>query len=1531
MNMKRIGIGLLLLTLSCAAQAGDIDPSGYQLLVGNSFFLLTDKSFTSDETALVRVETPDPSYNTLKIEGIDLVVYRVPQPLEFLKTQKNLHRPRTEGLYRGEGLANVLNYLWDSWYKKSRLAWQKIFSFDARKTVTENAPILKQTPPHTYHTKFSNHPQFRRMAGLEYVESFRYPVWQAQPAGAPQGVQMAGSSSNFIQTRPGNLYIPIGKRKPGLYLVEAIAGQYRANTLVFVSDSIAITKISSEQFFVWAVNQQTGKPSPNTAILLTDGVGTLNSGVTGADGAATFNKKNPERSYVIGEDAQGGVFVSENFYYDSEIYDAKIYTFTDRPLYRPGDTVFVKVMGRVFADSKASSPLAPAPVEMSVFDPQGTLVVTQSLAIDPAVAATDTSFALPELAASGGYEIRLKYQGKLYSAAFRVNQYVKPHYEIDIVMEQENFKTGEPVRGTVTLTYPSGKPVQGASVTLDLRAQQLAMVAGEMRYLGLFPLQLTETKYTASEKGVVAFELPAAEKPSRYILRVLSVDGATYRVTATKEILVEAGSAAFALAAKTRFSKPGEAVEFTLTPTATDAAAKTGDLRWEAVRLEDQSVTQGAIPPAAPTAAITFPQSGSYTVYLKNAAGVILGSASHWVEGADLKSVPGSLTILLDRDAYKIGDTAEALIIFSENVEEALLTMERDQVERYGLMTGQNDWVRVERLAENQWRARIPIVEAHSPNITFSVAYALHGQYVFQNKGLEVALPTIDVAFKPNLLEYAPGETVSVDVLTTLKGQPVEAAVTVSVVDEMIYVLQPEIAPSIGDFFYHRRRNQVRTSSSLNFYTYDVAVPANGANSGNSYSERPLKLRERPRRDDVDTALWLPTLKTDANGRARFSFVMPDSLTRWRITGRAISADGAVGQKTAYVKSSKDFYLKWTGPTVFRQSDRPTLHLVAFNLLVKPTPTSATFFVNDHGKTQERAVTLQPGANYLDLALPKAQPGDIVTGLRINGKTADEFAAAIRVAPDRWLSAKTQSFAVSGNAMTIPLPDDAANLRLRLSNGLADGFFAVADRLIDYPYGCVEQTSSRLIPLAFALKYFKEASATPELIARLTRLLQTNRLRLIRMAGPNAVFGWWGNLTRDSLFMTAYAYYADWNASRALGVALPASHWEHLLEVYKNASESETLFTKTVALWLASEIGLPTQTLFEGAIDEATQASAPGNAGGKGSAVLTEGETAPQYRLAAYLLRLAAQKYDLKTSDALDAAAKDAAHALADNPFPLARAILLFGKRQQGGDSASLRGETIALLNELAGDEPTIDRALSLMFLNMAAALDLTDSQAYRVRLDENWREQATNTGRPIWQYSTAAPAPKSVTLAFDAAPPQGASAQLTYDSYAPDETSLTGLHLYRTLYRVESKDGATFEAIPVKTGEPLDASKLYVDEIEMSAAADAAGLKYGVLEVPLTPGASVESTTWGVRFANWPDESGAPAQLSEARHVSGELQYAIPVEETGNFTFRHLVRFSQTGTFTLPRVRYYQMYNPANRAYESGWEDAETAQVTVK
>ncbi|MFL6659067.1 MAG: MG2 domain-containing protein, partial [Massilia sp.] len=854
------------------AQAAPASGPGYTPFKGEPFFLLSDAAYGSRDMARVRLEVPGRDMARANLEaygGVDILVYRIPEPLEFLKKQPNLHRVKVIANYQGEGLINALSLMWDRWWQQSRLAWRKLFSSDARLAVTKAQPALKTDEAIRRPTEFRNPSQYKPLKGYDLIDRFRYPLWQAKVIEPPKGVKLEGSSSEFRAPGVGNVMIPIGTRKPGLYLVEAIIGEHRATTLVFVSDTMAITKVSSNQMLVWAARRDNGAVVPDVSVAWTDGNGVLQSGKTASNGVLTLERGSPEHTYVMGEDRDGGVFVSENFYYDSEIYNTKLYAVTDRPLYRPGDEVNVKFIGREFTSARTSQAAQAAPLTLTVYDPNGTPLLTQVLQLNAETGA-DTRFRLPPQASAGGYELRFAYRDNQYGAAFRVAEYVKPHFEINIVSSKPEFKTGEAVKGHIELRYPDGKPVANADLSLTLRAQQNTMVDGELRYSGLFPVSLKTETLVTNSSGNVDFVLPEAKDPSRYILTVLASDGAAYRVKTTRELMIERSATQYTLKAQKGFSAPGESVHFALTAQG-NAGGK--PVRWEMVQLEKQTKTEGAYDASKDGWDVKFATPGSYQLTLRDANNNLVAAASHWVIGDGLKGTPGSIEIVLDHERYKPGDVAEALITFADPVDQALLTLERDKVEQVGLLGSGADWVKAQRVAGNQWRVRIPVKADYGPNITFSVAYTRMGDFVFQNAGLQIIEPRIALQFKTDKEVYQPGEKVTLDVTAQLDGKPVSTMVALGVVDEMIYVLQPEIAPDIGDFFYHPRRNNVRTTASLSFISYDMAVGRSaGAPARHNYNERGVKVLERPRRDNIDTAFWAPSLKTDADGHARVTF-----------------------------------------------------------------------------------------------------------------------------------------------------------------------------------------------------------------------------------------------------------------------------------------------------------------------------------------------------------------------------------------------------------------------------------------------------------------------------------------------------------------------------------------------------------------------------------------------------------------------------------------------------------------------------------
>ena len=1531
---RLLGIAVTVLAFLPAALAGAADD-----VRGTPFFLLSDASYGSNDTAMVRLEAQNLG-SVSEYGGVDVYVYRIKQPLEFLKRQKNLHRIETQGDYVGEGFSNALSRIWDKWWTDSRAAWRNLFTPEAREAVTSQTPELRSHPLVKEPTPQNLNPQYKPLKAHKLVDSFRYPVHLANPIQPPAGVKLAGSSSEFIQSPQGNVMIPLGHREPGLYLVEAMVGDHRASTLVFVSDAIAVTKVSAKQMLVWVADRRDGKPIADAQTVWTDGVGVLASGKTDARGVANFERSAPEKTYVYGEDPKGGVYVAENFYYDSEIYNTKLYGVTDRPLYRPGETVFVKFFGRDFRSARESVPIAAGDLKLQVFDPNGFPVAGQTVRMMPTTGG-DTSFQLPDNAAAGGYELRFVYKDDTYSAAFRVAEYQKPHFEIHVIPDKRDFKTNEEIKGKLQLAYPDGKPVANARVELSVRAQRLTMIEGDLGYAGQFPVQLKTDVLSTDDKGSVKFALPEAKEPSRYVVSVLATDGASYRVRSTKEILVERGVATYEMKTDKAFSNAGESVAFTIRSSAVvpKPDAERGPVTWEWVRLENRKRDSGKLS-GGERLTLTFAEAGTYTVQLRDAAGNIVGATSHYVSGAGVGAPQGSIDMVFDKPHYKPGETASALITFPQPVDQALFTLERDSVEKAVLMANASGWVTAKRISPTQWRADIPVRDDYGPNITFSVVYVKGSEYVFQNLGLRVEQPRIEVAVRGDKTVYAPGEKVTLDLTAQIGGKPVPGAtLAIGVVDEMVYVLQPEIAPDMFDFFYHPRRNNVRTSASLNFIAYDLAKPPTGAAvpSRRQVHERAIKLLERPRRDDKDTAYWQSAITTDANGHAKITFTMPDALTRWRVTVRAAASNGTVGQNVSYVRSDKDFYVKWTSPNWMRVQDAPNASVAIFNQGNKEA--AVDFNATGAGLNRHETLKLKPGANFVHLPLSVAS-GDAQVNLALSsaGKQIDALTVPLKVVPLHWQTQRSLSVPVTNRETPIKLPADATNVRVQFADNATMQFRRLMDDLIDYPYGCVEQTSSRLIPYSLALKAVLPSEE--RMAAQLTQRLHSHRFRLAQMAGPEAAFGWWSAPDRDAdAFITAYAYYADWFASDALKLQLPQGHFDRLIEVYRKYGDRQSPWHRALILSWMQEIGLPVRSLAEGLAEELAKAGTPSNAQRGGalspyaSQVMGADDSNLQTAMAKLLVAHVVQQAQGTVPQAMKLQLDAAADQIRRAALPLGDALLLMTGKKPVQDTA-------AVLEKVRAEMPTIDRALTLLWAHRA--LNGKDSGAQgsalraaisRIEPDKSWQAVETATGRRMFRWPAGKPVPSAITLA--AAPAAPSAAIVQYDSSEPEKSSLpvkVERHLYR-LVRVEAREAeqqekkpagakkaplgetATYKMEPVAADAPLKTDELYLDEVRL-VADSSRPLHYGILEVPLPPGANADRTTWGISIME--RGSNKVNALERARFEDMPRGYAVPIETLGGETVvRHLVRVAQTGRFVLPPARYYRMYQPEHKAFE--------------
>ena len=1498
-------LSLFILTLNVSSLfAADINPSKFSANNGGKFYLLSEETFGSQDQAKVRLEASP--YLSTENGGVDIRLYRIPQPISFLEKQKNLHRPAVEGKYKGEGIRNALHYVWDVVYKKSRLVWQRLLSFEAREKAVKANPAFTQHAAHKYDTRFEHNPQFGFIPGLAVIQSFRYPIQFAKPI-PPKNVNLAGSSSNFLNPngKEGTVHVPFGKLAPGLYLVEGLLGTYRANCLLFVSDTVAVTKVSSDEHLSWTVHRENGKVSPNTVIQVTDGLGRLGKGKTDQKGVYVLKKKDMERTYVFGEDAQGGVFISENFYYDSEIYSHKLYVTTDRPLYRPGETVFFNGIGRNFKNSIQSSPLPPGEVQFKVIDPSGVTVWKKNMKMFDS--GFSGSFSLPTEAISGGYELNYAVHGMQHTSYIRVANFVKPHFEVEVDFVDKQVIIGRPVTSLISLKYPNGKPVLNAEVDITVRKQTLAMEEGELTGMEMFPVELSAEEFTSDEKGQVELEIPAVDRASRLIVQVKASDSQSYRVNKSKEIVIASDLGFFGIESNKELSKVDEAVIFKLNIVNGNKEPVLTDYHWILTRLEDQTKYKGTIP--STNFSLKFPKPGNYILNIRNKEDIILATKTHWVEGEGIETTPGTITIVMDKESYLPGETANFIVNFSEDIEEAFITLERDKVEKWSLISRPESWLTVNQTGLRSLKGSLKVEDLYAPNMTFSVVYVRNGKFVFENKGLKVEVPKIEISYKFDKPRYAPGETVQVEVLTNYKGRGIASEMSVGVVDEMIYALQAEVAPSIFNFFYHFRRNQVKTSASLAFHSFDAAVSAINLDEPNSsYEQRNLKvMKDRARREEKDTAYWNPSLKTDALGKARFSFKMPDSITKWRITGRAFSGNWSVGQKTGALESYKDFYHTYVGPREFRKGDSPVIQFAVFNNTGKEEDIDLVL-----DSVGQKKIRVGQRPVYVNFDPSFKENVDLLSQIQNNGKMIDTLQTNIKVDTKAW----TSDFVLEAGGK---FPEDAQNIKAYPFSAQSEKVMNSLDALWEYPYGCVEQTASRLLPLSLAYNALEKGSANEAFLTQMQRRIYNARSRLIRMASENAKFTWWGDLTTGNLLMKVYAFYTDFHASKTLDIELPPGHWEGLLEDYQSLAEKESFSDKALILWMLKEIGLPVKSLVEGVLEKAPLEPTESYILAHSSLYMDHAADANQWATGMLLLDHLHKK-DGKSSVPSEMVKKAEAQ-LKDTPFILSKAILALR------DKIYLDQNLDLILSQTSDyEEPTFDRALALSLLwdslKISPEVKVAD-------LPAPWVKKANGLGYPFWLYSG-----KDLPAALDQK-----LFKYTFSS-AKDQKSDLKVKIERKIFKLEkaqssesneneeSEEDADLQSQfvlgeEVKDGI-LDSSELYVDKIKISSNEKYA---FSLLEVPLISGMELETQTWGILLKDGDDE----VVFGHAKPGPRENYYVVPVTSLeSELTYYNLVRPGVDGKFVLPPVRFHRMYAPNLMAFE-GESKLDFKKITVR
>lgn len=283
--------------------------------------------------------------------------------------------------------------------------------------------------------------------------------------------------------------IEIGGNLPlGAYLMEVTSdntGIAPQRKLFYVSNlAVMIQQLPDDKHRYVVVNATDGQPIAGAKIELYDQWYNFNTKkdkrtvharlTTDENGEAYF--KNVDGNILISTNNDKftpatGIYLSRDRYYEKKDNETKYQVYTDRALYRPGQTVHVTAID--FVNMKgvdAKVPVGRDELDFRLCNASWKEVEMKKAKVDEYGTAS-VDFELPKEGQTGMYHVSVNDQVNRF---FRVEEYKRPTFEITFPKVNEKYNWGDTVVVKATAKTYSGVPVQGAKVEYQVtRRNQL--------------------------------------------------------------------------------------------------------------------------------------------------------------------------------------------------------------------------------------------------------------------------------------------------------------------------------------------------------------------------------------------------------------------------------------------------------------------------------------------------------------------------------------------------------------------------------------------------------------------------------------------------------------------------------------------------------------------------------------------------------------------------------------------------------------------------------------------------------------------------------------------------------------------------------------------------------------------------------------------------------------------------------------------------------------------------------------------------
>ncbi len=802
---------------------------------------------------------------------------------------------------------------------------------------------------------------------------------------------------------------------------------------------------------------------------------------------------------------------------------------SDRGLYRPGEGVHFKGIAREIKQGRAPSvPPRAKPVEIEVQDSRGQTVLTTDAKLS-AFGGFAFDMTLAEDASVGDYYVRAKVADQVFREKFSVEEFRPATFEVKLGAASANPQPGEKLRFELDAKYLMGSPATDAKVEWGLRKRPhvvrfkgydaFTFSANPREWYWYeqtddYGEMLGDGTGTTNAQGHLIIEARDTSKaftgPVDYILSANVTDSADQ--TMGKSTVVTAHKTQFYLgmhanefvqavgmpfgvnlvALDTEGKQRGTKAKLSMTRTVHSCMwEQMGSRSFQRCESAPKKMFEREIQIAAAgshTERIYPTEPGDYVIEVtsKDALGNEVKAASQiWVIGKGEAFWSGDegarMTLVTGKPTYDVGDTARLVAQANLVKPTALITVERD-----GIIDAQ-----VKRLNSASEGLELKIADSWAPNVYAGVTLVSGRQGAgdknrpqFKMGLVELKVASthkqLDVGVELETPTVRPGDKVTGKIVVTRGGKPVKAEVSLSAADEGILQLISYVTPNPMKTFYASYGLGVDAGTNWNRVAR-IADPTKGDPDEGGDGGSTLGA-QRVRSKFVSSAYWQAMLVTNDKGEIPFTFTAPDNLTAFRLM--AVAADGSdqfgAGEKRLTV--NKPLMAVPTLPRFLRSNDAASVGIVIHN----NTDVAGKAVVT----AKADGAVLDGSQQIVDLAANSSQR------VRFNAKASENAAATFEFT----VAVGNDKSARDSVRVTVPIDrprifDSRLIVEKALGkNGTWSGplgisadvlrdeseLSVIVDRtgvgdlapglrsLVEYPYGCLEQTMSRFVPLVAA-------------------------------------------------------------------------------------------------------------------------------------------------------------------------------------------------------------------------------------------------------------------------------------------------------------------------------------------------------------------------------------------------------------------------------------------------------------------------------